>query len=102
IQGFEAQNIFQTPRFVPSRGEYHSLEDAIVGSLKQSLNSVLFRFKFSTIIHVLILGTDKAGKTTLLERIKSVYSNIESLPSDRIIPTVGLNIDRIEAANRKL
>ncbi|KAL4373669.1 hypothetical protein AHAS_Ahas05G0104900 [Arachis hypogaea] len=39
---------------------------------------------------------------TLLERIKSVYSNIESLPPDRIVPTVGLNIDHIEAANRKL
>ncbi|RYR32121.1 hypothetical protein Ahy_B01g057108 [Arachis hypogaea] len=39
---------------------------------------------------------------TLLERMKSVYSNIESLPPDRIVPTVGLNIDRIEAANRKL
>ncbi|KAL4304930.1 hypothetical protein AHAS_Ahas16G0027500 [Arachis hypogaea] len=48
------------------------------------------------------MGIDKAGKTTLLERMKSVYSNIESLPPDRIVPTAGLNINRIEAANRKL
>ncbi|XLR61627.1 hypothetical protein HN51_004913, partial [Arachis hypogaea] len=35
---------------------------------------------------------------TLLERMKSVHSNIESLPPDQIVSTVGLNIDRIEAA----
>lgn len=53
-------------------------------------------------LHVLILGIDKAGKTTLLEKMKSVYSNIEGIPPDRIIPTVGLNIGRIEVANSKL
>ncbi|XLS71537.1 hypothetical protein HN51_028402, partial [Arachis hypogaea] len=64
----------------------------------------LFRicYKYTTIIHVLILGIDKAGKITLLERMLSVYSNIESLPVNRIIPTVGLNIDRIKATIRKL
>jgi len=34
--------------------------------------------------------------------MKSVYSNIEGIPPDRIIPTVGLNIGRIEVANSKL
>ncbi|GJN33118.1 hypothetical protein PR202_gb21684 [Eleusine coracana subsp. coracana] len=40
--------------------------------------------------HVLILGVHKAGKT------------VEGLPHDRIVPTVGLNIGRIEDANVKL
>ncbi|WVY93755.1 hypothetical protein V8G54_032843 [Vigna mungo] len=53
-------------------------------------------------LHVLILGIDKAGKTTLLEKMKSMYSNIEGIPPDRIIPTVGLNIGRIEVTNSKL
>ncbi|KAK6117607.1 hypothetical protein DH2020_048654 [Rehmannia glutinosa] len=52
--------------------------------------------------HVLILGIDKAGKTTLLEKLKSQYSNVEGLPPDRIVPTVGLNIGRVEVSNTKL
>ncbi|CAL5071718.1 unnamed protein product [Urochloa decumbens] len=52
--------------------------------------------------HVLILGVHKAGKTTLLEKLKSIYLKGEGLPHDRIVPTVGLNIGRIEDANVKL
>ncbi|PAN49330.1 hypothetical protein PAHAL_9G441600 [Panicum hallii] len=52
--------------------------------------------------HVLILGVDKAGKTTLLEKLKSIYLKGEGLPPDRVVPTVGLNIGRIEDANAKL
>ncbi|KAL7108415.1 hypothetical protein ACP275_06G111100 [Erythranthe tilingii] len=55
-----------------------------------------------TEFHVLILGIDKAGKTTLLEKLKAQYSNSEGLPPDRIVPTVGLNIGRVEASNTKL
>ncbi|KAF9589562.1 hypothetical protein IFM89_025688, partial [Coptis chinensis] len=29
---------------------------------------------------------------TLLEKLKALYSNLEGLPPDRIVPTVGLNI----------
>ncbi|GAB2265221.1 hypothetical protein Dimus_000289 [Dionaea muscipula] len=63
----------------------------------------LWRYIFSkTEFHILILGIDKAGKTTLVEKLKELYLNIEGLPPDRIVPTVGLNIGRIEVGNAKL
>lgn len=43
---------------------------------------------------ILILGVDKAGKTTLLEKIKSLLSTVEGLPSNQILPTVGAHLDR--------
>jgi hypothetical protein len=39
---------------------------------------------------------------TFLEKLKSIYLKGEGLPHDRIVPTVGLNIGRIEDANVKL
>ncbi|XP_051142542.1 uncharacterized protein LOC127259327 isoform X2 [Andrographis paniculata] len=39
---------------------------------------------------------------TFLEKLKSQYLNLEGLPPDRIVPTVGLNIGRVEMANTKL
>ncbi|XP_047967408.1 ADP-ribosylation factor-related protein 1-like [Salvia hispanica] len=68
-----------------------------------SLLDGLWKYAFSKMeFHVLILGIDKSGKTTLLEKLKSQYSNLEGLPPDRIVPTVGLNIGRIEVSNTKL
>eukprot|EP01062_Namystynia_karyoxenos_P043006 TRINITY_DN3148_c0_g1_i2.p1 TRINITY_DN3148_c0_g1~~TRINITY_DN3148_c0_g1_i2.p1 ORF type:complete len:269 (+),score=67.61 TRINITY_DN3148_c0_g1_i2:121-927(+) len=44
---------------------------------------------------ILLTGLDNAGKTTLLERVKTLHG-IPGLPSDKIAPTVGLNLGRIE------
>ncbi|CAK9136789.1 unnamed protein product [Ilex paraguariensis] len=51
--------------------------------------------------HKEVLGTTTCRKT-FLEKLKSQYSNSEGLPPDRIIPTVGLNIGRVEVSNTKL
>ncbi len=63
----------------------------------------LWKYLFSKAeFHVLILGIDKAGKTTVLEKLKTLFSDLEGLPPDRIVPTVGLNIGRVEAHKSKL
>ncbi|GMH43070.1 hypothetical protein BSKO_10992 [Bryopsis sp. KO-2023] len=53
-------------------------------------------------LRILILGIDGAGKTTLLERLKSTYSGAVGLPPDKIRPTVGLNVGRVEALSSKV
>ena len=50
-------------------------------------------------LHILIIGLDKAGKTTLLERLKTLYTEHAGLQPSQILPTVGLNIARFEAHN---
>lgn len=47
--------------------------------------------------HVLILGVDKAGKTNVLERLKTLYTQSIGLDPGKILPTVGLNVGRLEA-----
>jgi ABC-type phosphate/phosphonate transport system ATPase subunit len=44
-------------------------------------------------LHVLIIGLDHAGKTTLLEKIKFVFGNQEGIPPAKIPPTVGMNCE---------
>lgn len=51
---------------------------------------------------ILVVGIDKAGKTTLLEKLKSLYSGLPGLDPDKILPTVGLNVGRVEAHNSLL
>lgn len=46
---------------------------------------------------MLLLGVEHAGKTTLLERIKSVFTGTEMVPPNHMLPTVGLNLQRISA-----
>ncbi|KAI8983872.1 ADP-ribosylation factor family-domain-containing protein [Pilobolus umbonatus] len=52
--------------------------------------------------YVLIVGLDNAGKTTLLERIKSIYMKIAGLNPERIAPTVGLNIAKVDIKSSRI
>ena len=45
---------------------------------------------------VLIIGLDHAGKSTMLEYMKSRYGKQASLPPERITPTVGMNIAKFD------
>jgi ADP-ribosylation factor related protein 1 len=47
-------------------------------------------------LHILIVGLDKAGKTTLLERLKTLYTDVPGLEADKVLPTVGLNLANFE------
>lgn len=53
-------------------------------------------------LHILIIGLDKAGKTTLLERLKTLYTDVPGLESDKVVPTVGLNLAHFQALGTPL
>lgn len=46
-------------------------------------------------LNVLLIGLDHAGKTTLLEGIKSQLGNIPGIPPEKIHPTIGMNLAKI-------
>merc|ERR1719476_690008 len=43
---------------------------------------------------MVLLGVDNAGKTTTLEQLKTLFG-AKGMPTDRIPPTIGLNLGRI-------
>jgi len=56
-------------------------------------------------LRVLVLGLDGAGKTNVLERLKAVYGGGGGGPGlepSKILPTVGLNVGRLEAGGAAL
>ena len=53
-------------------------------------------------LHILLIGLDRAGKTTLLERLKTLYTDVPGLESDKVVPTVGLNLAHFEALGTPL
>lgn len=51
---------------------------------------------------VLVVGLEAAGKTTLLERLKTMYSSTPGLPPDKVVTTVGCNVARLHLSRCKL
>jgi len=47
---------------------------------------------------MVLLGIDNAGKTTMMEQTKKLFG-VNSVPVERIPPTVGFNIGRIQIDN---
>lgn len=70
-----------------------------------SLVSGCWQFLLSkTEYYVLILGLDNAGKTTILEQVRYMFSNNGAMPQPgkNYRPTVGLNVGRVEVGKAKL
>jgi len=60
----------------------------------------LYQYLFSKVeFHLLILGLDGAGKTAFLEQIKHMYLKTQLQPFDKLMPTVGLNIGKVETSS---
>mmetsp|Transcript_6587 Transcript_6587/g.16706 ORF Transcript_6587/g.16706 Transcript_6587/m.16706 type:complete len:192 (-) Transcript_6587:203-778(-) len=62
-----------------------------------SLISGFWKIFFAKVeVQVLILGLDHAGKTTLLEQMKGLFNKQQGIPPERIPPTIGLNIGKMD------
>lgn len=52
--------------------------------------------------HILILGIDKSGKTNVLEKYKTLLTDLPGMDPSKIMPTVGLNVGKMEAFGTNL
>ena len=75
------------------------LHTSVMFSLLYGFWQALFR---KVEFHILLLGLDRAGKTSLLEQLKGIFTGREPLPPGKIPPTVGLNIGRMQIKGRKV
>ena len=46
-------------------------------------------------LHILVIGLDHAGKSSLLERVKTKYSTTPGLAMEKITPTIGMNLAKL-------
>ena len=46
-------------------------------------------------IHILLIGLDHAGKTTILEAMKTKFGKSHGLPPEKIPPTIGMNLAKL-------
>ena len=60
------------------------------------LNGLYHHVFAKTELNVIILGLDNAGKTSLLETMKGIFKKMNGIPLDRIPPTIGLNIGKMD------
>ena len=47
-------------------------------------------------MRILIVGLDSSGKTSMLEKMKEMFSDLQPIPKEHIKSTVGLNVAKIE------
>lgn len=69
---------------------------------------LIYFFKFSLLsgfwtylftkpkLSILVIGLDYSGKTTLLEKIKNKFGRLPSIPPEKIPPTIGMNLAKID------
>lgn len=68
-----------------------------------SLISGFWEYIFAkTEVHILILGLDHAGKTTLLEQMKGIFKKMPGIPPERIPPTIGLNLGKMDVERSRV
>jgi len=65
------------------------------------LHGLYVQYTAKVELNILILGLDHAGKTTMLEQLKGIYKKMPGIRPDRIPPTIGLNIGKMDVSGCK-